>query len=179
MMHNGFVYEQNNFTALVEKQGAPLEFHTMMDFISNCKLGYAMLESPILYCEIVEEVWTIAVFDSGNKVLTFNVNGKPFSVNNDMVTACLKLPENNCIAIPTQYEIVSLLNSIGYSLPTDNLGKIVRKGMRKEWSFLSDAFIKVISGKISDFDAVTSNLVEMLCGSLRLSLVKSVYYING
>lgn len=91
-MHNGFIYEQNNFIPLIEKQGAPAEFHTLLKFISECKLSYAMLESPILYCEIVEEVWTTTIFDAGNKVLNFNVNGKDFSVNNDMITACLRLP---------------------------------------------------------------------------------------
>ena len=46
--------------------------------------------------------------------------------------------------------------------PTDALGKIVRKGPRREWSYLYDAFIKTFSGKISNFDAITSQILQML-----------------
>ena len=54
-----------------------------------------------------------------------------------------------------------MLDSIGYSFDSASLGSIRRKGLRKEWSFLGDAFIKVFSGKISNFDAITSSLVNM------------------
>lgn len=66
-----------------------------------------------------------AIFDSGNKFLTFIVKGTTYSINNDVVTAFLKLPENNCLSGPTPSDIVSVLNTIGYALETNNLGKIV------------------------------------------------------
>ena len=72
MSQTGFVYEKNNFVALVDKTGAHEDYHTMMDFIRSCKLSYAMLESPTIYCEVVEEVWTTAVFDQINMTIFFN-----------------------------------------------------------------------------------------------------------
>ncbi|KAL8157573.1 hypothetical protein AgCh_002327 [Apium graveolens] len=51
MSQSGFVYEKNNFVALVEKNEAHTDYHKMMDFIKNCKLSYAMLEAPTIYCE--------------------------------------------------------------------------------------------------------------------------------
>ncbi|KAL8109715.1 hypothetical protein AgCh_025713 [Apium graveolens] len=46
MSQSGFVYEKNNFVALVNKDIAIFEdYHKMMDFIRSCKLIYAMLES--------------------------------------------------------------------------------------------------------------------------------------
>ena len=148
--------------AYVDVASAPSEFHKMMEFVKNCKLSYAMLEAPTIYYEVMEEIWTSAIFDSKNETISFNLKGKEHVINTDVITTCFNIPENNCDSGPTYAEIVSMLNSINYAKETDNLGKIVRKGMRKEWSFLCDAFIKVFSGKISNFDAITSTLLNML-----------------
>ena len=47
-----------------------------------------------------------------------------------------------------------------------NLGKIVRKNLWKEWSYFFDSLIKVFSGKISNFDAITSVIQEIAYGVL-------------
>ncbi|MGI4673406.1 hypothetical protein ACR2XN_28485 [Klebsiella pneumoniae] len=158
----GFIYEKNNFVAYVDTEQAPSDFHKMMEFIKHCKLSYAMLEAPTIYCEVVEEMWTSASFDSKNETLSFSIKNTEYIVNSDVMLACFKIPENNCDISPTYAELVAMLNAIKYAKETDNLGKIVRKGMRKEWSFLCDAFIKVFSGKISNFDAITTTQLNML-----------------
>ncbi|KAK1401500.1 hypothetical protein POM88_001105 [Heracleum sosnowskyi] len=56
---------------------------------------------------------------------------------------------------------VNMLNLINYVLPTDNLSKIQRKGMFKEWSFFFDVILKVFSGKISNYDAVTLFMLDI------------------
>ena len=162
MSHSGFVYEKNNFVALVEKDGTHEDYHKMMDFIQGCKLSYAMLESPTIYCEVVEEVWTTAEFNSTDMTITFTLKGKTYCINCVDVQSCFKLPENTTMEPHTDTDVVNMLNFIGYSLDTASLGNIKRKGLRKEWIFLSDAFIKVFSGKISNFDAITSALINML-----------------
>ena len=54
-----------------------------------------------------------------------------------------------------------MLNEINYVAPDVNLGKIVRKNLGKEWSYFFDSLIKVFSGKISNFDAITSVIQEI------------------
>ena len=77
MSQTGFIYEKNNFTALVNKGiQQSRDYHKMMDFVKNCKLNYAMLESPTIYCEVVEEIWTTAVYNSTDKTITFTLKGK-------------------------------------------------------------------------------------------------------
>ena len=76
MSQTGFIYEKNNFAALTEKNGTHQDFHPMMDFIKECKLSYAMLETPIIYCEVVEEIWTSAEFNSTDLTLLFSLKGK-------------------------------------------------------------------------------------------------------
>ena len=55
---------------------------------------------------------------------------------------------------------------INYAIPDGNLGKIFRKNLRKEWSYLFDSAIKVFSGKISNFDAITFVIQEIAYGIL-------------
>ena len=162
MSQSGFIYEKNNFVALVAKNEAHSDYHKMMDFIKNCKLSYAMLEAPTIFCEVVEEIWTTAEFNSMDMTISFTLKGKTHCINCDDLQACFKLPENNAMTPHTDSDVSSMLDSIGYSFDSASLGSIRRKGLRKEWSFLGDAFIKVFSGKISNFDAITSSLVNML-----------------
>ena len=90
MSQTGFVYEKNNFVSLVEKDGAHEDYHKMMDFIKGCKLSYAMLEAPTIYCEVVEEIWTTVVFNQTDLTITFNLKGKSYCINSDDASMHLK-----------------------------------------------------------------------------------------
>ncbi|KAK1385076.1 hypothetical protein POM88_022811 [Heracleum sosnowskyi] len=162
MSAGGFIYEKNNSIPFVVKESPNIIFFKMMDFMKNCKLSYAMFHSAPLYNEIIEEIWTSCEYSGTNCTLQFTIQGKEYIVNSDVLQACLQIPENNCNALPTYTEMINMLNSINYSLPTDNLGKIIRRGLVKEYSYLADAFIKVFSGKISNFDALTNSMLILL-----------------
>ena len=121
----GFIYEKNNFTALVYKgiqQSG--DYHKMMDFVKNCKLNYAMLESPTIYCKVVEEIWTTAVYNSTDKTITFTLKGKQLCINSDVIKACFKISDNTVTASHTDTDIVNMLNSMGYALTTSKLSEL-------------------------------------------------------
>lgn len=131
MSSSGFIYEWNNFVALVNTTSIPQEIHGLMDFINGCKLSYAMLEAPIIYCEVVEKIWTSATYDSGNKVLNFILKIENYFVNSGAISACLHLPKNNCLNGPSDASIVTMLQAICYSPESNNLDRIRRKGLKK------------------------------------------------
>ncbi|KAL8098661.1 hypothetical protein AgCh_031431 [Apium graveolens] len=100
MSQTGYIYEKNNFSALVNKKIQQFgDYHNMMDFVKNCKLNYAILESPTIYCEVVEEMWTTAVYNSTDKTISFTLKDS---------------------------DIVNMLNSMGYALTTSKLSEIRR-----------------------------------------------------
>ncbi|KAK1387195.1 hypothetical protein POM88_015373 [Heracleum sosnowskyi] len=142
MSAGGFIYEKNNSIPFVVKESPNNIFFKMMDFMKNCKLSYAMFHSTPFYNEIIEEIWTSCEYSGTNCTLQFTIQGNEYIVNSDVLQACLHIPENNCNALPTYTEMINMLNSINYSLPTDNLGKIIRRGLVREYSYLADAFIK-------------------------------------
>ncbi|KAK1397032.1 hypothetical protein POM88_006895 [Heracleum sosnowskyi] len=159
MSAGGFIYEKNNSIPFVVKESPNRIFHKMMDFLMNYKLSYAMFHSTPLYNEIIEEIWTSCEYSGTNCTFQFTIQGKEYIVNSDVLQACHHIPEDNCLALHSYTEMVNMLNSINYSLPTDNLGKIIRRGLVREYSYLADAFIKVFSGKISNFDALTNSIL--------------------
>ena len=111
----GFVYEQNNHVAYVDKEGKhSAAFHTMMDFIKECKLSYAMLHAPTIYCEIVEQMWTSGRYDSTSKTLSVSINGTSYNINGETVRAALHLPKNSTDRLPSD----SAVSYTHLTLPT-------------------------------------------------------------
>ena len=143
----GCIYELNNFTACVNMADAPQKFHDLMRFLSQCSMSYAMTATPILFYEVMEKVWNIAFYNASDKVITFNLKGNSYSINGDVLNASLNLPTNTHAISPSEVDIRKMLNKINYAAPDANLGKIVRKNLRKEWSYFFDSLIKVFSKK--------------------------------
>ena len=151
------------------------DYHKMMEFIKRSKLSYAMTATPVIYEEVVEQMWSTADFNSIDETISFTIKNNTYVVNADLVKSCFKIPDNTVRDLPNDEQIVSMLNDMHYSLPTTHLGKIVRKGLRREWSYLCDAFIKAFSGKISNFDAITSQILQMLY----MFLTNTYYNFSG
>ena len=59
-----------------------------------------------------------------------------------------------------------MLIEINYAEPEANLGKIVWKNLRKEWSYFFDCLIKLFTEKISSFDAIIQVVQEISYGVL-------------
>ena len=128
---SGFIYEKNNFVALTDTTGVPVEFHNLMQFVKTCKLSHAMLTAPSLRCEVIEAFWQSARYDADSKILSFSLNSIVHTVTCQDISDALKLPINNTESAPTTANIVDMLDSINYVGETSNLGKIVRSGMRR------------------------------------------------
>ncbi|KAL8099609.1 hypothetical protein AgCh_032029 [Apium graveolens] len=180
MSPTGYVYEKNNFMALVNKQiPASEDYHKMINFILNCKLSYAMLESPTIYCEVIKEIWTTAVFNSKDKTITFTLRGNEQCINCDTIEKCFKLPENNTLAPHIDTDVSNMLISMDYALNATKLGDVRRMDLRKEWSFLCDSFIKMFSGKVGpELVRITNEKVEKVKESLKESRSRQKSYAD-
>lgn len=157
-----YTHEKNNFVTMADKTVPNSEaYHTMMDFMKACPLSYAMCAAPVIYYEVVEEIWSTAVYDDDDVTLTFNLKGKECFVDAECLMACLRLPKNNVQSPHKDEDVVAMLETIGYTLDTSSLGAIKKRGLRKEWNYLVDSFIKVFSGKVSNFDVITYRILDM------------------
>ena len=64
-------------------------FHTMMDFIKECKCSNAMLHAPTIFCEIVEEMCTSARYNPDSKTLSVMINNVNYVIDGEVVRAAL------------------------------------------------------------------------------------------
>ena len=99
----------------------------MMNFIKSSRLSYAILEAPIIFHEVVEEIQTSAEFDSKNDTNSSSLKNDNYVKKSDVITSCFKIRNNFVFDLP---QLVALLNDMGYLLPTSHLDKIVRKALK-------------------------------------------------
>ena len=71
---------------------------------------------------------------------------------------------NNSSAVASDEDVRQMLTDTNYALTPSlvNLGYVVRRNYRREWSYLFDSIIKVFSAKVSNFD-VYYNIYEVNC----------------
>lgn len=99
------------------------------------------------------------VSDDFTKV-TFTCHLNLYSFNSLILREYLELL-CNYDAMPKESDIRSMLEHVNYVIPFANLGEIVRKNLCKELSYFFDAIIKVVSGKISNFDAIITSMQQV------------------
>ena len=71
-----------------------------------------MTAALILFCEVIEEVWSTDVYNLTDKVISFNLKGNLYYINGDVLNTCLNLPNNTHAKSPTETEIRTMLNEI-------------------------------------------------------------------
>ena len=99
----GFIYEKNNFAFFVNTETIEeKEFHGMMDFIKSSQLSHTMLSTPTICNEVVEEIWTTAIFNSEDGTITFSLKNNEHVINCDVINACFKIPENIVTSLPSE-----------------------------------------------------------------------------
>ena len=81
-------------------------------------------------------------------------------MSTSVLSDALRLPENNCSAMASDEEVRQMLSDINYDVTPSsvNLGEVSRRYLRREWSYFFDSIIKVFSGKVSNFDAITTSM---------------------
>ncbi|KAL8107415.1 hypothetical protein AgCh_023985 [Apium graveolens] len=106
MSQTGFVYEKDNFIALVNKEIATsVDYYKMMDFIRSYKLKYVLLESHVTYYEVVEEIWITHVYNLKDKTITFTL--KANLVSEDLI---IENPNNKLDCWVEERRVIADLN---------------------------------------------------------------------
>ncbi|WOG85173.1 hypothetical protein DCAR_0104360 [Daucus carota subsp. sativus] len=147
-------YASTNYVAFMEKESVHKDFHPLMDFLKISPVTYALTASPTIYAEIVQEMWNTACCSEAE--IKLKINGKSYTITPSLINEALHLPNANFETLPTDEEIISMLNSIKYASEISHLGQVRRPYLRKEWSYFFDTLIKVFTGKCSGFDSITT-----------------------
>ena len=122
-------------------------------------MGYCLHEALTIQCELLEEFWTSGEYKESANEISFICKGKPYTLSTSILNDALRLPQSNCSAMASDEEARQMLSDLNYDVTSSsvNLGKVARRYLRREWSYFFDSIIKVFSGKVSNFDAITTS----------------------
>ncbi|KAL8108020.1 hypothetical protein AgCh_024446 [Apium graveolens] len=81
-----------------------------MDFFKICPVSYALTASPTIYAEIFQEMWSTACISEGE--IKLKIKGKPYTITRSVINEALHLAVSNFQNLPTDKDLVSMLNSI-------------------------------------------------------------------
>ncbi|KAK1368651.1 hypothetical protein POM88_034743 [Heracleum sosnowskyi] len=70
-------YAITNHVAFLEKDSVHEDFHSLMDFLKNSPVSYALTASPTIYAEIVQDMWSSACCSQAKIKLKIRVTKNP------------------------------------------------------------------------------------------------------
>jgi len=151
----------NHVAAISTKDGIHEDFHPIMDFMKNCSIGYAMSEATTINTKAVSQAWSSATIQK-NGDINCMVGEIGVTINPETLRSALHLEFQESYATPANDEqIRGMLKEIGYTRSVENLSKITRKSLRKEWSFFFDQITKNFTGKCSAFDQINGFVCQL------------------
>ncbi|KAK1368619.1 hypothetical protein POM88_034711 [Heracleum sosnowskyi] len=148
------VYAVTNQVAFLEKESVHADFHPLMDFLKISPVSYALTASPIIYAEIVQEMWSKADCTRKGEI-KFTIKGNSYTLTPSVINEALELPVSNFEKLPTDEEIVCMLKFINYASKPWLLSHVSRRYLRKEWSYFFDTLTKVFGPRCGGYNAIT------------------------
>ena len=137
--------ETTNYLTIPSETEANPRYKCFVRFLNTSYLNGALFLNPTLYVDVLEAFWrsatcsTFALDDGSTKIeINCSIGEKAFSFGADEINRALNLPTAEFNAEATYEEMVEFLDFIHYE-DTINLGKLNKKNVRREWSFLFDA----------------------------------------
>ncbi|XP_063942305.1 uncharacterized protein LOC135149947 [Daucus carota subsp. sativus] len=105
---NGAKFVTNNYSAILDNDEAPKEFHLIQDFLAHSELMYALTEPELISPSQVLTLWRSANYDDGGEngcpSLTCNYEGQEYAISPATIRKALHLPEEKKFdsSVPTQ-----------------------------------------------------------------------------
>ena len=157
--YNGANFVTNYYSAILDNDEAPKEFHLIQDFLAHSELMYALTQPEQISPSQVLTLWRSANYDDGGEKgspsLTCNYEGQEYAISPATIRKALHLPEEKKFdsSVPTQ-TLRDMMIFLGYTASTDKMGELKRPHLCKEWSFFYDCITRAFGNKCSNFDAI-------------------------
>ncbi|KAL1811236.1 hypothetical protein ACET3Z_021301 [Daucus carota] len=184
---NGAKFVTNNYSAILDNDEAPKEFHLIQDFLAHSELMYALTQPELISPSQVLTLWRTANYDDGGEngspSLTCDYEGQEYVVSPATIRKALHLPEEKKYdaSVPTQ-TLRDMMIFLGYSASTDKMGELKRPHLCKEWSFFYDCITRAFGNKCSNFDAIpifSQQIGYFLIHNLKFDIATSILRFIG
>ncbi|GJR98710.1 hypothetical protein Tco_0270884 [Tanacetum coccineum] len=151
--------------ACVEKTERNADFHEVIDFLTGCYVNYALLVSPDVIQQWIQQFWNTAKVRMINEVahIEAKVAGKKILVSEASVRTDLMFNDEDGTNCFDNQVIWDTLRDIGYegSLTLLSFSKPL---FSPQWKYLVHTLLHCLSSKSSSWDQFGTNIASALVG---------------
>ncbi|GJY53186.1 hypothetical protein Tco_0444850 [Tanacetum coccineum] len=156
---------KHNMIACVEKTERNADFHEVIDFLTRCSVNYALVVSPDVIQQWIQQFWSTAKVRMLNEVahIEAKVAGKKILVSEATVRTDLMFNDEDGTNCFDNQVIWDTLQDIGYegSLTLLSFSKPL---FSPQWKYLVHTLLHCVSSKSSSWDQFGTNIASALVG---------------
>ncbi|GJY49775.1 hypothetical protein Tco_0439731 [Tanacetum coccineum] len=156
---------KHNMIACVEKTERNSDFHEVIDFLTGCSVNYALLVSPNVIQQWIQQFWSTTKVRIINEVahIEAKVAGKKILVSEASVRTDLMFNDEDGTNCFDNQVIWDTLRDIGYegSLTLLSFSKPL---FSPQWKYLVHTLLHCLSSKSSSWDQFGTNIASALVG---------------
>ncbi|KAK1356526.1 hypothetical protein POM88_049782 [Heracleum sosnowskyi] len=165
---------QTNFAGIFSPNDAGEGFKGLVFFLNKSYLRSAITSTPILDLDKLEAFWrtVVAQTEGENPAIQFKINGQQYILTAEVINTALGITleaGQNFAPLANDDALKKLFLKIGYAGPILEegttkwypSGEMDRKYLRKEWSMIFDAMVKVFSTKSTGWNGILSYIKKL------------------
>ncbi|GJR43760.1 hypothetical protein Tco_1311863 [Tanacetum coccineum] len=156
---------KHNMIACVEKTERNADFHEVIDFLTRCNVNYALLVSPDVIQQWVQQFWSTAKVRMINEVahIEAKVAGKKILVSEALVHIDLMFNDEDGTDCFDNQVIWDTLRDISYE-GSLTLLSFFKPLFSPQWKYLVHTLLHCLSSKSSSWDQFRTNIASALVG---------------
>ncbi|GJS43924.1 hypothetical protein Tco_0568967 [Tanacetum coccineum] len=156
---------KHNMIACVEKTERNADFHDVIDFLTGCSVNYALLVSPDVIQQWIQQFWNTAKVRMINEVahIAAKVAGKKILVSEASIRTDLMFNDEDGTNCFDNQVIWDFLRDIGYEGNLQLLS-FSKPLLSPQWKYLVHTLLHCLSSKSSSWDQFATNIASALVG---------------
>jgi hypothetical protein len=159
------LFVTNNYAAPLSTENVPEAFHLIQKFLTDSEIGKALVEPAILSATQIASLWQTAVYNDGGKLgsptMSFRFGETEYVITPTTVREALGFDTHTSYSVMGDVQLRDMLQSIGYSGSLAKLGQVKRPLLRKEWSFFFDCITRAFGKKVTNWDAIPIDSLQI------------------
>lgn len=161
----GLLFVSNNYAAPLNNENVPDAFHLMQNFLRDSEIGRALVEPQTLAASQIATFWQHCVYDNGGENRTpsiiFSYEETDYVITPDTVRETMGFDTHTSYSVVSEKNLRKMLQQIGYSGSLAKLGSVKRPQLRKEWSFFFDCITRAFGNKVTNWDAIPTDSLQI------------------
>lgn len=161
----GLRFVPNNFAALLENDRAPEAFHLIQNFLRDSEIGQALIEPAVLSASQIATFWQnskyVAGGENGTPSIIFTYDEEEFVITPQTVRETMDFDTHTSYAVVSEQNLRDMLTEIGYMESLAKLGSVRWPNLRKEWNFFFDCITRTFQKKVTNWDAIPMDSLQI------------------